>query len=75
MSDIWDPSGKGYSLSREKGHWKAIKHQRWMIGAMARPVTENYWCAYAASLKAEGENANFERACEILVEKGAVWPE
>jgi hypothetical protein len=73
--DIREPSGKGYTLSRENGHWKAIKHQRWMTGAMARPVMENYWLAHAAAVKAECEKAAFKRACDILMEKGAVWPE
>jgi hypothetical protein len=42
---------------------------------VARPVLDNYWLAFAAAIKAESEKANFKRACEILAENGAVWPE
>jgi hypothetical protein len=75
LKDSLEPSGKGYTLTRENGHWKPITHKRWMSGTVARPVLDNYWLAFAAAIKAESEKANFKRACEILAENGAVWPE
>ena len=36
---------------------------------------KNYWHARPAALKADSENADYKRACDILVEKGAVRPE
>ena len=66
------PSGLGYTLTREAGHRKPFKHERWMTD---RPVMKNCWHAHAAALKADSENADYKRACDILVEKGAVRPE
>ena len=66
------PSGLGYTLTREAGHWKPFKHERWMTD---RPVMKNYWHAHAAALKADSENADYKRACDILVEEGAVRPD